>query len=155
MRRLGIFASACAALLQGMPASAANLQISPVSIRYQSGQTAASIALQNLGDTPVFGQVRVFHWTQKDGIDVLTPTDQLVASPPIVEIAPRSTQTVRLIRRAAVNNTAELSYRIVIDEIPPDAGPGSGVDIRLRYSVPVFMMPAASNAAPKLTWKLF
>jgi hypothetical protein len=45
--------------------------------------------LQNLGEAPVYGQVRVYLWEQKDGDDVLTPTQEVVASPPIIQIGPR------------------------------------------------------------------
>ncbi|WP_296949602.1 molecular chaperone [uncultured Massilia sp.] len=153
-------AAALAALLAlAGPAGAANLQISPVSIAFQPAQAAAGINLQNFGDTPLYGQVRVYAWDQKDGVDVLTPTTDVVASPPIIEVAASSTQTIRLVRRpgAAGADGAERSYRILIDEIPRgDAA--SGVAIRLQYSVPVFVAPAAGVGgavpAPALAWTL-
>jgi fimbrial chaperone protein len=151
-RRAG--AAALAALcLCAVPAHAANLQISPVSIAFQPAQAAAGINLQNFGDAPLYGQVRVYAWDQKDGVDVLTPTADVVASPPIIEVAPGSTQTIRLVRRGGAEAGAERSYRILIDEIPRgDAG--SGVAIRLQYSVPVFVAPSAAAAAPALAWSL-
>ncbi len=150
-------AAAMAALLSSaLPAAAANLQISPVSIAFQPAQAAAGINLQNFGDTPLYGQVRVYAWDQQDGVDVLTPTTEVVASPPIIEVAANSTQTIRLVRRAGAgaDGGAERSYRILIDEIPRgDAA--SGVAIRLQYSVPVFVAPAVgSGAAPALAWTL-
>lgn len=145
-------ALAAAFLLGAVPAAAANLQISPVSIAFQPAQAAAGINLQNLGDTPLYGQVRVYAWDQKDGVDVLTPTAEVVASPPIIEVAANSTQTIRLVRRGNGAGAAERSYRILIDEIPRgDAG--AGVAIRLQYSVPVFVAPAAA-AEPALGWTL-
>ena len=147
-----------ASLLPLLPAAAANLQISPVSIQFRAGQGAAGISLQNYGDTPLYGQVRVYAWDQVDGQDVLTPATDVVASPPVMEIPARSTQTIRLVRRAmpqgASGAATEQTYRILIDEIPRNdgaAGP-AGVAIRLQYSVPVFAMPADDNAAPRLTW---
>ena len=92
-------AALAAALLTCSLAHGANLQISPVSISFQPGQNAAGIQLQNNGDAPLYGQVRVYAWDQADGNDALTPTTALVASPPVIEIAPNSTQTVRLVRR--------------------------------------------------------
>lgn len=136
-------------------AGAANLQISPVSIAFQPSQAAAGINLQNFGDTPLYGQVRVYAWDQQNGVDVLTPTADVVASPPIIEVAANSTQTIRLVRRtlgtgaAGATAGAERSYRILIDEIPR-GDTGTGVAIRLQYSVPVFVVPAAAGAAPAL-----
>lgn len=136
-------------------ARAASLQISPVSVRLRPGQNAAGIELQNLGDGPIYGQVRVFLWDQKQGDDVLTPTRELVASPPIVQIAARASQTVRLVRTGAgAAGAGEATYRVLIDEVArEDSATGTGVDIRLRYSVPVFVAGAA--AMPEaLTWRV-
>ena len=151
----GLFACAlgCMALAASGGAKAANLQISPVSIAFAPAQGAAGINLQNFGDTPLYGQVRVFTWEQKDGIDVLTPTADVVASPPIIEVAAKSVQTIRLVRRKPVEGALERSYRILIDEIPRNEA-GSGVAIRLQYSVPVFVAPAATGAAPELSFSL-
>ena len=136
------------------PAHAANLQISPVSISLRANQTAAGVTLQNFGDKPLHGQVRVFVWDQKNGEDVLTPTNDVVASPPIMEVAPGTTQTVRLVRRNAAPGAQEQTYRILIDEIPSADAAASGVAIRLQYSVPVFVLPAQDSAAPRLAWSL-
>ncbi|MHA4869253.1 fimbrial biogenesis chaperone [Duganella sp. PWIR1] len=138
------------------PALAANLQISPVMINLRAGQGAAGINMQNLGETPVYGQVRVYQWEQKDGDDVLTPTQDVVASPPIIQIAPKTSQVIRLVRRSDQLPVSELCYRILIDEIPKEENtPGSGVDIRLRYSVPLFVLPADDRAAPALAWAVY
>ncbi|TXG01114.1 fimbrial biogenesis chaperone [Massilia arenae] len=148
-----------AGLMAGPLAHAANLQISPVSISFQPGQNAAGIQLQNNGDTPLYGQVRVYAWDQRDGNDALTPTTQLVASPPVIEVAPNSTQTIRLVRRAGAQATpagaAEQTYRILIDELPRGDSQQGNVAIRLQYSVPAFVLPADGQAAPKLEWSTF
>ena len=97
------------------PAGAANLQISPVTITMRAEQSSAGITLQNLGDAPLFGQVRVFLWDQANGEEALTPTQELVASPPIVEIAANSRQTIRLVRTQAGPAPQERTYRVLID----------------------------------------
>jgi fimbrial chaperone protein len=147
-----------AALCSGTAAYGANLQISPVSISFQPGQNSAGIQLQNNGDTPLYGQVRVYAWDQRDGIDALTPTTQLVASPPIIEIAGKSAQTIRLVRRAGAPATpggAEQTYRILIDELPRGDPQQANVAIRLQYSVPAFVLPSDTQAAPQLEWSTF
>ena len=145
------------ALLLGTAAHGANLQISPVSISFQPGQNSAGIQLQNNGDTPLYGQVRVYAWDQRDGVDALTPTTELVASPPIIEIAARSSQTIRLVRRggAAAPGGAEQTYRILIDELPRGDNLQGNVAIRLQYSVPAFVLPNNTQAAPALEWSTF
>jgi fimbrial chaperone protein len=159
----GFFSIAlAAALCSGTAAHGANLQISPVSISFQPGQNSAGIQLQNNGDTPLYGQVRVYAWDQRDGIDALTPTTQLVASPPIIEIAGKSAQTIRLVRRAgtpvgtpATPGGAEQTYRILIDELPRGDPQQANVAIRLQYSVPAFVLPSDTQAAPQLEWSTF
>jgi fimbrial chaperone protein len=139
----------------GLPAAAASLQISPVTIYLRGDQTATSIQLQNLGQAPIFGQVRVYEWDQKDSEDVLTPTQLVVASPPIVQVGPNATQLIRLVR-VAPPKPGESTFRILIDEIARDDGTqNSGVDFRLRYSVPLFVLPAGAPPSESLAWRIF
>ncbi|MBE3027461.1 molecular chaperone [Janthinobacterium sp. BJB1] len=134
----------------------ANLQISPVTLNFRAEQGAAGINLQNLGDQPMYGQVRVFAWDQRDGEETLVATQELVASPPIVEIAANSRQTIRLVRAQAGPVAQEKTYRVLIDEVSRDDDTGrSGVDIRLRYSVPVFVLPAGAPGKEALDWQVF
>lgn len=134
----------------------ANLQISPVTLNLRAAQSAAGISLQNLGDQPIYGQVRVFAWDQRDGEETLAPTQELVASPPIVEIAANSRQTIRLVRAQAGTVAQEKTYRVLIDEVSREDDAGrSGVDIRLRYSVPVFVLPAGAPGREVLDWQVF
>ncbi|MDB5958992.1 MAG: pilus assembly protein PapD [Massilia sp.] len=163
--RAALAAAAGAALLfaAGHPgqAHAASLQISPVSVRFAGEQQASSIALQNMGDAPIYGQVRVYRWDQKDGEDVLTATREVIVSPPIVQIAANATQAIQLVLAPGARRTAEGSYRVLIDELGREDGAAAqGFDIRLRYSVPVFLAPLPQpGAAPArddaLDWQVF
>lgn len=152
-----IVLAAFAGSVLALGAQAASLQISPVSISLRANQAAGGINLQNLGERPVYGQVRVFAWDQRNGEDVLTPTDELVASPPIIEVGAKGSQTIRLVRKggaAAGAAAGERTYRLLIDEIPREDEQASGVAIRLQYSVPVFVAPADEAAAPNLAWSV-
>lgn len=146
--------AAAAALALAAPAFAASLQISPVLINLRASQAAGGISLQNLGERAIYGQVRVYAWEQRDGEDVLTPTDELVASPPIMQVAPKTSQTIRLVRRGGAGPGSERAYRLLIDEIARDDEAGNGVAIRLQYSVPVFVAPGDEAAAPALDWSI-
>jgi fimbrial chaperone protein len=138
-----------------LSAQAATLQISPVMVDLQSNESATGITLRNPGDRPLYGQVRVYRWDQSNRDETLTPTQELVASPPLIEIAAQADQLVRLVRTSPAPVAAEQSYRILIDELPaPDAAATSGVMIRLRYSVPVFVEPAGKMTQPVLSWHL-
>lgn len=146
----GVLAWACGAV-----AAAATLQISPVTIEMAPGVKGAAMTLSNAGEHPLYGQLRVFRWDQRDGEDRLSPTQTLVASPPMLQIAPGNQQVVRLVRTAD-DAAKESSYRILIDEIPdPRTQPRSGIVIRMRYSVPVFLDNGlTARDRPELSWAL-
>ncbi|WMD18908.1 fimbria/pilus periplasmic chaperone [Achromobacter seleniivolatilans] len=134
---------------------AAALQISPVLVDIAPQQAASGIMLRNPGTTPVYGQVRIYHWDQTSGDDVLLPTEEIQASPPIIQVPPGGEQLVRLVRASREMGAIERGYRLIIDEIPDPATPGiNGVVLRLRYSVPVFVQGAAPSPAPELIWNL-
>ncbi|WP_322068683.1 fimbrial biogenesis chaperone [Paraburkholderia bannensis] len=137
-------------------AQAATLQISPVMVDLAADANATGLTLRNSGSKPIYGQVRVYRWSQAGGEDALTPTQDVVASPPLIEIGPGAEQLVRLVRTAPAASNVEQSYRILIDELPePDATPTNGVAIRLRYSVPVFIDPGSGpTGQPNLAWRL-
>jgi fimbrial chaperone protein len=136
-------------------AAATNLQISPVSIFLRPDQQAGAVQLRNMGNEAVYGQVRVFEWDQKESEDVLTPTTEVIASPPIVQVGSNSNQLIRLVRMGPPP-PAERTYRILIDELNGDESQqASGVSFRLRYSVPVFVLPARDTGAEVLGWRVY
>lgn len=152
---LGLLATAA-------PTLAASLQVSPVTLSFQPGQPAQGLTLRNTGDAPLTGQVRVFAWSQDGQDDKLdpaqNPTQTLVASPPMVNIPPQGEQLVRVVRTGHPPLDHELTYRLLIDELPsPQAAANSpaeaGINFRLRYSIPVFV-PLPGPAAPQLSWSL-
>lgn len=151
--RTNLAAGAVLALLNGT-GHATSLQISPVLIDLAGAAAAAKIAVSNAGDKPIHAQIRVFKWSQKDGKDVVEPTQDVVASPPIATIEANSEQIVRIVRLDRSPLSREASYRLLIDQIPDRSAPTrSAVTFAMRYSVPVFFAPA-HQAAPKLTWSL-
>ncbi|VVE27990.1 fimbrial biogenesis chaperone [Pandoraea anhela] len=136
-------------------AGAATLQISPVNVEFAAKQNAIGLTMSNPGDTPVYGQVRVYTWTQEDGDDKLTPTDAIAASPPILRIDGGGSQIIRLVRVANTPPAVEQSYRLLVDELPEPGQPvQSGISIRMRYSIPVFVVPATVPPKPDLRFTL-
>lgn len=143
--------------------SAASLQITPIRADLPAGPGAAALTLRNRGDTPIHAQVRVFRWLQRDGDDVLEPTTEAVASPPLVRIAAGDEQLVRIVRPGATAADGETTYRLLIDELPDASGaPGAanppattaGIRVQLRYSVPVFAGTPANAPRPPLQFAL-
>jgi fimbrial chaperone protein len=153
--RVWRYAWMLAAAAASIAAHAASLQISPVTVDMPADANAVGITLSNPGDQPLYGQVRVFRWGQSDTDDALDSTQDIVASPPLIQVAPHSDQLVRLVRQSHGAVTTEQSYRVLIDEIPrPETAAANGVTIRLRYSVPVFVHPEGPLGKPQLSWQL-
>ncbi len=136
---------------------AAGLQISPVSITIDSDRRADELWLRNTSDETIHAQVRVYHWSQADGQDVLKPDNALVASPPIVQIAAGQRQLVRIVRTGALAEPApqERSYRMLVDELPIAHTQSSKASLNFvfRYSIPVFILGTAEQK-PQLDWQV-
>lgn len=151
-----IAAAACLGSSWMMPASpveAAALRVSPILIE-GGPQANATITLRNQENRPLNAQVRVFRWTQKDGREELVPTEDVIASPPIVSIGPREDYIVRLQRTTGQEPVSEEAYRVVVDELPnPDRQRNGTVAVVLRYVVPAFFFPADATQ-PRLRWSI-
>lgn len=136
-------------------ASASGLQVSPVTLTLQASQNADGLWLSNTGDTVVHAQVRVYQWTQENGTEKLTPSRELLVSPPMVQLGTSERQLIRVIRAGVPAGTVENSYRVIIDELPVEVKEKKGLQLVLRYSVPIFIAAAgAQSPAPQLTWSL-
>lgn len=134
-------------------ASASGLQVAPTALEFTPGATAQALWLTNTGETELRAQVRAFAWSQADGEDQLEPTQTLVASPPMLVLAPGQRQLVRVIRAGAPAAGVGQVYRLLVDELP-QASQQSGVQYVLRYSVPVFADGPATGAGSPLQWNL-
>lgn len=137
----------------------AGLQVSPVSLTIPPSQNADGIWLRNLSAAPLDAQVRVFRWTQEGGEDQLTPTRELLVSPPMLQLPVDGRQLVRAIRAQAPPGgpgAVQVAYRLLIDELPVARGDKpQGLQFVMRHSLPVFVQPAGAAPAPaQLGWKL-
>jgi fimbrial chaperone protein len=139
------------ALAAGTAAYAQALTVLPVNITLPPGQLAGTLTVINKGTDQSSVQIRAMAWSQPGGVETLTPTEILLVSPPIATIAAGSSQVVRVVLRKP-ETTTEGAFRIILDQIPPAASPGT-VRIALRLSIPVFAEPSA-RAAPHVTFTI-
>jgi fimbrial chaperone protein len=137
----------------GAMLQAASLQVAPVLVEIPAPGAASTLKLRNEGAKPLDAQIRIFRWTQADGADVLTPTDDVAASPPLASLRPSTDYTVRIVRTSKTPVDKEESYRLLVDELP-SAGAGSAVSVNIavRYSIPVFF--TVPGTPPKLSFDL-
>ena len=130
---------------------AASLQISPITIILASGETATTVEVTNLGGAPAAIQARPYLWIQSGDEDTLTPTEDIILSPPIFTVPAGASQTMRLLVRGGGVAEAERSYRLLLDEVPPANSRIKQIGFALRVSLPV-ILASASPTPPVLRW---
>lgn len=154
-RTLGFALAVTLGALQSGGASAAGLQVAPISLTLEAGRGADGLWLSNTGDAPLNAQVRVFHWTQAEGEDRLEASRGLVVSPPMLKLEPGGRQLVRVIRTGAPPGRNEDAFRLLVDEVPDESALKAGLNFLVRHSVPVFVAPAGDGkTATQLSWSL-
>ena len=143
------------ALLLPTSLSAAEWNVDPVRVELSPQQQTAAIIVRNESDQPSSIQIQAVAWSQIDGVDVYTPTRELLVSPPIATIPPKSDQVIRVALRRPADPSKELAYRINLQELPHGQAPEStGVQVALRIGLPVFVQSLKGDAAPKMAWSV-
>ena len=146
-------------------ANAGGLQVSPVTLSLTQAERAGIFTISNNSERPMNAQARVFKWTQTAEDEyVLEPTNDLLVSPPIMQLSPGVPQELRVIRTQAAGN-AEQQYRLIIDQLPTAAAASvaatelqknssakRGVSILIRHNIPVFLN-STDRPVVQLQWR--
>jgi fimbrial chaperone protein len=142
------------AAVMAAPASASTFNISPIRAELAAGHRTEALTIMNAEDNPVVVQIRVVRWSQKNGTEQLDDTRELLATPPVLQIAANSQQIIRVALRREPDPEEELTYRVIFEEVP-QAAPKDfiGLRVALRLSIPVFVAPAHSKANADLAWQ--
>jgi fimbrial chaperone protein len=138
-----IRALALLVLLAANGAYAGVFSVTPVRIYMAPKDRAVAVTITNEADEPVVLQADVYEWKQTaEGEDQLVPSEDLILAPPIVKLAGRARQVVRLARLQPPDASRQLTYRLILRELP-EAGAAKGINvpIALALSMPVFITP--------------
>jgi fimbrial chaperone protein len=133
-----------------LSAAAATFSVTPVRIYMRVQDRAVAVTITNESDAAVVLQADIYTWIQKaDGTDELTLTEDLVLSPPIIKLAAKARQVVRLARLKPPDASRQLTYRLIMREVPEVMAPKDNiqVSIALALSMPVFITPAPAKRA--------
>lgn len=144
MKRL----AAAALIPLAMGASAGEFSVAPVRIFMNANERAVAVTVVNEGTEELVMQSEIFSWRQKpDGSDDLAPTEDVVLSPPIVKLAPKSRQVLRLARVGAPPTGAQQTYRMIVREVPEAKAQGreARVQMALAFSLPIFITPRGAK----------
>ena len=133
--------------------NATNLGVNPVRVTLSDKQKMSTLTVRNDGAEPVPMQLEVLNWSKEEGNDVFTPTRELIVNPPIFTIPAGGSQLIRVGLRGAPDTQRELTYRIIMQELPPPPDPDfNGTKMLMRVSLPVFVLPKVA-AKPLLSWQ--
>jgi fimbrial chaperone protein len=134
------------------PAMAGSFSISPLRVDFTETASTAALTVRNEDAMPVVVQTQGLGWSQEGGQDALTPSRDLLISPAVFTLQPGGSQLIRVALRRSVDPVRELSYRLIVQEVPQGASPDFiGLQVALKLSVPVFVAPTAP-AEPQVTW---
>lgn len=132
-----------AAAASALPVHGAQFTITPVRIFMTPRDRAVAVTVTNDSDEEVVMQADLYTWKQKDdGSDDLVLTEDLILTPPILKLAPRGRQVVRLARLAPPPAGVQQTYRLIMREIP-EARSSQQIQLQvaLAFSLPVFISP--------------
>jgi fimbrial chaperone protein len=131
---------------------AGSFSISPLRVDFTETASTAALTVRNEDAMPVVVQTQGLGWSQEGGQDALTPSRDLLISPAVFTLQPGGSQLIRVALRRSVDPVRELSYRLIVQEVPQGASPDFiGLQVALKLSVPVFVAPTAP-AEPQVTW---
>ena len=145
-------AAICAAFLFlsgiGFTAAHASLNVSPVRVNLSDSHTKDVIQISNQEESVKSYEVEVVAWSQTDERrEVYTPTEDILAVPPLFSLKPGETQLIRVGMLTDADANTERSYRMFITEIAPpepEKIESTGITMRLQIGIPVFVAPVAA-----------
>jgi len=136
-------------ILTGL-AQAGSFGVSPIRVTLTPQQPTGVLTVRNQSDQETVVQVQANAWSQQDGTDVLEESADLIAVPPLFTLPPGGSQVVRVGLRRPPAVEGELTYRLLLREVPPPpADDFTGLRVALNLSLPVFVLPAG-GAQPEL-----
>jgi fimbrial chaperone protein len=157
MKHRGIFGQVASwglALLfvHGSTAFAGSFVVNPVRLTLSANQAVGSLTVKNVADEATVVQLETQSWRQHDGKDELTPTTEILATPPIITIPPGGSRIVRVGLRRPADQQRELTYRLFLREVPPPQPVAQGLRVALLISMPVFVVPPRIPG-PQVQWR--
>lgn len=123
------------------------VQVTPVIVAMAPERGVTSVRVRNWRERETSFEVTVLAWEQRDGADLYTQTDLVVAAPSVFAIPAGAEQIVRLglTHGPGAAPDQEIAYRLLLRELPsPDRG-GAGPRMQLQMSLPVFVQPRATH----------
>jgi fimbrial chaperone protein len=131
------------------PAAASSFNVNPTQIFLTGKATSALLTIRNESEDTLRFQLSAFAWDQSPtGELLLAPTSDIVFYPALLTLAPKEERKIR-VGRTAPAGSAEKTYRIFVEEMPPldeEGVSGAAVKMLTKRGVPIFIRPARESA---------
>jgi fimbrial chaperone protein len=120
--------------------------VSPVLISLSPRASTGVLTLRNQNPETARFQLNVFAWEQDtEGKALLTPTRDILFSPPLLILAPKEERKVRLASQTSTGSV-EKSYRLLIEQLrspaaKADSEQGQQLQMLTTLSLPIFLPP--------------
>ncbi len=125
------------------------IAVSPLRLDFDASRSIAAITVTNTGRETVTFEAEALPWPDDAAGQ---STSDLVVNPPVATLAPGARKTLRvgLVKRLGAEQ--ERSYRVYVTELPAPRSPdATGIGVRLRVGIPVFVRADAPRELP-LQW---
>lgn len=134
---------------------AGSIAVSPLRATLSASHSVIAFTVTNNSKEPTVVQLEMLSWSQKGGKDVYSPTQDILATPPIFTLAAGGSQVIRTGLKHSPDIQRELTYRLYLQEAPPPPKAGfQGLQVALRIGVPIFVVPV-NIQPPALLWRVY
>lgn len=128
---------ASALIVAPMLAQAESVAVSPTRLMVPNKGQQTTLTVTAGGRQASVVQMRVVAWNPRHDPDRVTPTRDVVISPPLAKLRPRQELTVRVVRTKRRAVRGQECYRVLVDRLPGKEQSGQAVKLQVRHSVPL------------------
>ena len=128
--------------------------VSPIQLDLSVKNPIGSFTVTNDSAVTTTYQASSLTWTQVDGQDVQIITNDILVTPPIISIKPKSSQVFRVALFKSSSHLEEKAYRVVLEDISVDVieKTETGLNFRFNHNLPLFFEP--SSIVDSVSWSL-
>ena len=153
-RRCLVVALMTAGVVGGLfsPTAAASttFTVEPTQIFLSARTSGVLLTLMNGGTETLRFELSAFSWTQSPTGEVqLAPTEDIVFFPSLLTVGPGESRKVRVGSVTGLD-VREKTYRIFVEELPPNEQPANGVRVLTKMGIPIFIRPTKEIASATL-----
>ena len=122
------------------------LGVSPTRVDLATNGTPTVVRVRNKGTESVLVQVHAVQWSVD--VDAAAMAGEVLAVPPVFDLGGQGEQVIRVALRRPLKEPVEQAYRLLITEVPREAGEPNALVFAVRLNLPVFVTPKGARADP-------